>query len=79
MKKQSLAYFINKYSLNGEIDSVKWNVSKDNNLIETSSRSDDKSVISFVNLKDSGGLDNAELWSIALSGSHGCRRNETRF
>lgn len=59
MKKQTLNSFIDKYSLNGTIDSVKWVV--DDKQIKTSSISDDKNVLSFVVVKDKGGIESAEL------------------
>jgi hypothetical protein len=59
MKKVTLTSFINKYSLNGNIESVKWDIA--DNKISTSSISDDKNVLSFVEIKDSGGLDTSEL------------------
>ncbi len=61
MKKQTLNSFIDKYSLNGTIESVKWVVDNNDKQIKTSSISDDKNVLSFVVIKDTAGLDNAEL------------------
>lgn len=49
MKKQTLNSFIDKYSLNGTIESVKWVV--DDKEIKTSSISDDKNVLSLLLLK----------------------------
>ena len=48
MKKQTLNSFIDKYSLNGTIESVKWVVDNNEKQIKTSSISDDKNVLSFV-------------------------------
>lgn len=59
MKKQTLTSFINKYSLNGNIESVKWVV--DQNKIQTSSISEDKSVLCFVEIKKSHNLESAEI------------------
>jgi hypothetical protein len=59
MKKQTLNSFIDKYSLNGTIESVKWVV--DDKQIKTSSISDDKNVLSFVVIKDNAGLESSEL------------------
>ena len=61
MKKQTLNSFIDKYSLNGTIESVKWVVDNGEKQIKTSSISDDKNVLSFVVIKDTAGLENAEL------------------
>jgi hypothetical protein len=61
MKKQTLNSFIDKYSLNGTIESVKWVVDTNEKQIKTSSISDDKNVLSFVVIKDDAGLENAEL------------------
>lgn len=59
MKKEILNLFIDKYSLNGTIESVKWVV--DDKQIKTSSISDDKNVLSFVVIKDNAGLESSEL------------------
>jgi hypothetical protein len=61
MKKQILNSFIDKYSLNGTIESVKWIVDNNDKQIKTSSISDDKNVLSFVVVKDTAGLEDAEL------------------
>jgi hypothetical protein len=61
MKKQILNSFIDKYSLNGTIESVKWIVDNNDKQIKTSSISDDKNVLSFVIVKDTAGLEDAEL------------------
>lgn len=61
MKKQTLNSFIDKYSLNGTIESVKWVVDNNDKQIKTSAISDDKNVLSFVVIKDTAGLDNLEL------------------
>lgn len=61
MKKQTLNSFIDKYSLNGTIESVKWVVDTNEKQIKTSSISDDKNVLSFVVIKDDASLENAEL------------------
>ena len=61
MKKQILNNFIDKYSLNGMIESVKWVVDTKENQIRTSSISDDKNILSFVTIKDSNGLPDAEI------------------
>ena len=61
MKKQNINSFINKYSLNGLIESVKWIVDNTENQIKTASISDDKNVLSFVSIKDTYGLVDAEL------------------
>jgi hypothetical protein len=61
MKKQILNSFIDKYSLNGTIESVKWIVDNNDKQIKTSSISDDKNVLSFVIVKDTAGLGDAEL------------------
>lgn len=49
MEKNILNSFINKYSLNGNVQSVKWNLTDDE--ISTSSISEDKNVLSFVKIK----------------------------
>jgi hypothetical protein len=59
MNKSLLTSFINKYSLNGNIESVKWNVGI--NQIETKSMTDDKTILSFVTLKDNSGLEKSEI------------------
>lgn len=61
MKKQTINTFIDKYSLNGTIESVKWIVDNSNKQIKTASISDDKNVLSFVVIKDSAGLNDAEI------------------
>jgi hypothetical protein len=61
MKKQVLNTFIDKYSLNGSIESVKWVVDNKNKQIKTSSISDDKNVVSYVSIKDDAGLSEAEI------------------
>jgi hypothetical protein len=61
MKKQILNSFIDKYSLNGTIESVKWIVDNNDKQIKTSSISDDKNVLSFVVVKDTADLGDAEL------------------
>jgi hypothetical protein len=59
MEKNVLNSFINKYSLNGNIQSVKWNLSE--NEISTSSISDDKNVLSFVKIKKNDINESVEL------------------
>jgi hypothetical protein len=61
MKKQVLTTFIDKYSLNGTIESVKWVVDNSNKQIKTASISDDKNVISYVVIKDDAGLTDSEI------------------
>jgi len=61
MKKQTINTFIDKYSLNGTIESVKWIIDSANKQIKTASISDDKNVLSFVVIKDSAGLNDAEI------------------
>ena len=61
MKKQTINTFIDKYSLNGTIESVKWIVDSSSKQIKTASISDDKNVLSFVTIKDSAGLNDAEI------------------
>jgi hypothetical protein len=61
MKKQTINTFIDKYSLNGTIESVKWVVDSANKQIKTASISDDKNVLSFVVIKDNAGLNDAEI------------------
>jgi len=56
MKKQVLTTFIDKYSLNGTIESVKWVVDNKNKQIKTASISDDKNVLSYVTIKDDANL-----------------------
>ena len=56
MKKQVLTTFIDKYSLNGTIESVKWVVDNSSKQIKTASISDDKNVISYVVIKDDAPL-----------------------
>ena len=61
MKKNTLNSFIDKYSLNGTIESVKWTVSTKEKNIATSSMSDDRGVLSFVTIKDNAGLNDMEI------------------
>ena len=61
MKKQVLNTFIDKYSLNGTIESVKWIVDNTSNQIKTCSISDDKNAISYVVIKDAVGLTDSEF------------------
>lgn len=61
MKKQVLNIFIDKYSLNGSIESVKWVVDNSNKQIKTSSISDDKNALSYVTIKDDAGLVDSEF------------------
>ena len=61
MKKQVLTTFIDKYSLNGTIESVKWVVDNSSKQIKTASISDDKNVISYVVIKDDAGLTDSEI------------------
>jgi hypothetical protein len=61
MKKQTINTFIDKYSLNGTIESVKWVIDSANKQIKTASISDDKNVLSFVVIKDNAGLNDAEI------------------
>ena len=61
MKKQVLNTFIDKYSLNGSIESVKWVVDNKNKQIKTSSISDDKNALSYVTIKDDAGLIDSEF------------------
>jgi len=61
MKKDTLNTFIDKYSLNGTIESVKWTVSTKDKNIATSSMSDDRGVLSFVTIKDNAGLNDMEI------------------
>jgi len=61
MKKQTLNSFIDKYSLNGSIESVKWVVDTKNKQIKTSSISDDKNALSYVVIKDDTGLADSEF------------------
>jgi hypothetical protein len=61
MTKDILNTFINKYSLNGTIESVKWNVCNKDRYIATSSMSDDRGVLCFVTLKDNADLDDMEI------------------
>lgn len=61
MKKETINSFIDKYSLNGTIESVKWTVSKKDNNIKTSSLSDDRNVLSFVTIKDNAKLEDMEI------------------
>ena len=61
MKKQVLNTFIDKYSLNGTIESVKWIVDNTTNQIKTCSISDDKNALSYVVIKDAVGLTDSEF------------------
>lgn len=61
MKKQIINTFIDKYSLNGTIESVKWVVDNKNKQIKTASISDDKNVLSYVTIKDDAGLTDSEI------------------
>ena len=61
MKKQVLNTIIDKYSLNGSIESVKWVVDNKNKQIKTSSISDDKNALSYVTIKDDAGLVDSEF------------------
>lgn len=61
MKKQVINTFIDKYSLNGSIESVKWVVDNKNKQIKTSSISDDKNALSYVVIKDDAGLTDSEF------------------
>jgi len=61
MKKQVINTFIDKYSLNGSIESVKWVVDNANKQIKTSSISDDKNALSYVVIKDDAGLTDSEF------------------
>jgi hypothetical protein len=61
MKKQVLNTFIDKYSLNGSIESVKWVVDNKNKQIKTSSISDDKNALSYVTIKDDASLVDSEF------------------
>lgn len=61
MKKQVINTFIDKYSLNGSIESVKWVVDTANKQIKTSSISDDKNALSYVVIKDDAGLSDSEF------------------
>lgn len=61
MKKNTLNTFIDKYSLNGTIESVKWVVNSKEKTIKTSAISDDKNVLAFVTIKDSDGLEDLEI------------------
>lgn len=61
MKKQVINTFIDKYSLNGSIESVKWIVDTANKQIKTSSISDDKNALSYVVIKEDAGLTDSEF------------------
>jgi hypothetical protein len=61
MKKNTLTSFINKYSLNGNIESVRWVVDSNENKIKTSSISYERDVLCFVEIKDSFGLESHEI------------------
>jgi hypothetical protein len=61
MKKQVLNTFIDKYSLNGTTESVKWIVDNTTNQIKTCSISDDKNALSYVVIKDAVGLTDSEF------------------
>ncbi len=45
MKKQTIETFIKKYSLNGIIDSVKWNVNSTDKTLNTNSITEEKNVL----------------------------------
>lgn len=61
MNKTTLLSFVDKYSLNGSVESVKWTVSQKENQIKTSSITDDKSVLSFVTIKENANLEDSEF------------------
>lgn len=61
MKKDTLNTFIDKYSLNGTIESVKWVVDAKDKTIKTSAISDDRNVLGFVTIKDNADLENIEI------------------
>ena len=61
MKKETLNTFIDKYSLNGTIESVKWVVNAKDTNIKTSAISDDKNVLGFVTIKTNDGLEDMEI------------------
>ncbi len=61
MNKTTLLTFVDKYSLNGSVESVKWTVSQKENQIKTSSITDDKSVLSFVTIKETAGIEDSEF------------------
>ena len=56
MTKTNLQKFISKYSLNGEITAVKWNLSTKDNQINLSAITNDKSLIYDVIWKNVEGL-----------------------
>jgi hypothetical protein len=56
MTKTNLQKFISKYSLNGEVTAVKWNVSAKNKQLSLSAITNDKSLIYDVNWKNVEGL-----------------------
>jgi hypothetical protein len=56
MTKTNLQKFISKYSLNGEVTAVKWNVSANNKQLSLSAITNDKSLIYDVNWKNVEGL-----------------------
>jgi len=61
MNKTTLLSFVDKYSLNGSVESVKWTVSQKEGQIKTSSITDDKSVLSFVTIKENANLEDSEF------------------
>lgn len=56
MTKTNLQKFISKYSLNGEVTAVKWNLSTKDNQISLSAITNDKSLVYDVNWKNVEGL-----------------------
>jgi len=56
MTKTNLQKFISKYSLNGEINAVKWNLSTKDNQLSLSAITTDKSLVYDVVWKEVGGL-----------------------
>ena len=56
MTKTNLQKFISKYSLNGEVNAVKWNLSTKDNQISLSAITTDKSLVYDVNWKNVEGL-----------------------
>jgi len=52
MKKQTLETFIKKYSLNGMIDSVKWNVNTTDKILNIKSITEEKNVLLDVSYKN---------------------------
>lgn len=61
MNKTTLLSFVDKYSLNGSVESVKWTVYQKEGQIKTSSITDDKSVLSFVTIKENANLEDSEF------------------